>query len=70
MCPHLVLASAGHMFTKCLCLCPVWLRSQVAETLPAEVLAKMHAPAKAADVPVLDPHDLDKVRHVGGKTSP
>lgn len=31
---------------------------QVAETLPAEVLEKMHAPAKAADVPVIDPHTL------------
>jgi hypothetical protein len=39
--------------------------TQVAETLPAEVLGKMHAPPKAADVPVLDPHDLDKVRIIG-----
>jgi hypothetical protein len=30
---------------------------QVPETLPAEVLEKMHAPAKAAD-PILDPHRL------------
>mmetsp|Transcript_1459 Transcript_1459/g.3218 ORF Transcript_1459/g.3218 Transcript_1459/m.3218 type:complete len:265 (-) Transcript_1459:430-1224(-) len=30
---------------------------QVAETLPAEVLEKMHAPPKA-DYPVLDPHNL------------
>ena len=30
---------------------------QVPETLPAEVLAKMHAPPKA-DVPILDPHAL------------
>lgn len=30
---------------------------QVAETLPAEVLTKMHAPPKA-DYPIIDPHDL------------
>ena len=30
---------------------------QVAETLPKDVLEKMHAPPKP-DVPVLDPHDL------------
>jgi len=34
---------------------------QVAETLPAEVLAKMHAPAKPADVPIIDPHTIDQV---------
>lgn len=33
---------------------------QVAETLPAEVLAKMHAPDKPADVPVIDPHIIDQ----------
>jgi len=38
----------------------------VAETLPAEVLTKMHAPAKPADVPVIDPHVIDKVRVEGG----
>jgi NAD(P)H dehydrogenase (quinone) len=27
---------------------------QVKETLPEEVLTKMHAPAKAADIPVID----------------
>lgn len=31
---------------------------QVAETLPAEVLEKMHAPPKAADVPVISAKDL------------
>lgn len=31
---------------------------QVAETLPAEVLEKMHAPPKA-DYPIIDPHTLD-----------
>lgn len=31
---------------------------QVAETLPADVLEKMHAPPKAADVPVISPADL------------
>jgi len=31
---------------------------QVAETLPAEVLEKMHAPPKDAEIPVLDVHDL------------
>lgn len=31
---------------------------QVAETLPAEVLAKMHAPPKDDTVPVIDPHTL------------
>ena len=31
---------------------------QVAETLPEEVLAKMHAPPKAADVPVITAADL------------
>lgn len=30
---------------------------QVAETLPAEVLEKMHAPAKS-DYPIIDPHTL------------
>jgi hypothetical protein len=34
--------------------------AQVAETLPAEVLAKMHAPPKA-DHPVIDAHTLDQV---------
>jgi hypothetical protein len=34
---------------------------QVAETLPAEVLAKMHAPPKAEDVPIIDPHIIDQV---------
>jgi NAD(P)H dehydrogenase (quinone) len=33
---------------------------QVAETLPAEVLEKMHAPAKAEDVPIADPHTIDQ----------
>ena len=36
-----------------------YLLCQVAETLPADVLAKMHAPPKP-DVPVLDAHDLAK----------
>ena len=31
---------------------------QVAETLPNEVLEKMHAPLKAADVPVITPAQL------------
>eukprot|EP00271_Cylindrocystis_brebissonii_P002460 TRINITY_DN13075_c2_g1_i1.p1 TRINITY_DN13075_c2_g1~~TRINITY_DN13075_c2_g1_i1.p1 ORF type:complete len:208 (-),score=44.16 TRINITY_DN13075_c2_g1_i1:1282-1905(-) len=31
---------------------------QVAETLPEEVLAKMHAPAKVAEVPIIDSHIL------------
>ena len=31
---------------------------QVAETLPAEVLTKMHAPPKAADVPTITAADL------------
>jgi len=30
----------------------------VAETLPAEVLEKMHAPAKSADVPIISAADL------------
>lgn len=33
---------------------------QIAETLPAEVLEKMHAPPKAADVPVISVDDLTK----------
>lgn len=33
---------------------------QVAETLPAEVLAKMHAPPKPEDVPIIDPHIIDQ----------
>ncbi|RKP08182.1 flavo protein-like protein [Thamnocephalis sphaerospora] len=33
---------------------------QVAETLPEEVLAKMHAAPKAADVPVIAADDLEK----------
>jgi NAD(P)H dehydrogenase (quinone) len=32
--------------------------TQVAETLSAEVLEKMHAPPKDADVPLLSPPDL------------
>ncbi|KAF6265674.1 flavo protein-like protein [Scenedesmus sp. NREL 46B-D3] len=32
---------------------------QVAETLPAEVLVKMHAPAKPEDVPVANPSTID-----------
>jgi NAD(P)H dehydrogenase (quinone) len=35
------------------------LAPQVAETLPAEVLAKMHAPAKPGEVPVADPFTMD-----------
>jgi len=35
---------------------------QVAETLPAEVLEKMHAPPKDEEVPVVDPHTIDQVR--------
>lgn len=31
---------------------------QVKETLPEEVLTKMHAPPKAADIPVIDPATL------------
>lgn len=31
---------------------------QVPETLPAEVLEKMHAPPKPEDVPIADPHSL------------
>jgi NAD(P)H dehydrogenase (quinone) len=31
---------------------------QIAETLPAEVLEKMHAPPKQADVPTITPADL------------
>lgn len=34
---------------------------QVAETLPADVLAKMHAPPKAEDVPIIDPHIINQV---------
>jgi NAD(P)H dehydrogenase (quinone) len=34
---------------------------QVAETLPQEVLAKMHAPPKAADVPVIEASQLAEV---------
>lgn len=34
---------------------------QVAETLPADVLAKMHAPPKDDSVPVIDPHIIDQV---------
>lgn len=33
---------------------------QVAETLPQEVLDKMHAPPKDDSVPVIDPHILDQ----------
>lgn len=33
---------------------------QVAETLPADVLEKMHAPEKPVDVPVIDPHVIDQ----------
>jgi NAD(P)H dehydrogenase (quinone) len=33
---------------------------QIAETLPQEVLAKMYAPPKAADVPVVTPADLEQ----------
>lgn len=35
---------------------------QVAETLPADVLSKMHAAPKAEDVPVIDPHVINEVR--------
>lgn len=45
----------------CPSLFPVPFHPQVAETLPAEVLAKMHAPPKAADVPIIDPHIIDQV---------
>jgi len=31
---------------------------QVAETLPADVLEKMHAPAKPTDIPIATPDDL------------
>jgi NAD(P)H dehydrogenase (quinone) len=33
---------------------------QVAETLPAEVLGKMHAPPKPSDVPIIDPHIINQ----------
>ena len=33
---------------------------QIAETLPQEVLEKMHAPPKAADVPIITPDELAK----------
>lgn len=33
---------------------------QIAETLPKEVLEKMHAPAKEADVPAITPDELAK----------
>lgn len=33
---------------------------QVAETLPGEVLSKMHAPDKDEAVPVVDPHTIDE----------
>lgn len=33
---------------------------QVQESLPAEVLEKMHAPPKPEDVPVVDPHTIDQ----------
>ena len=35
---------------------------QVAETLPQEVLAKMHAPPKASDVPVIQASQLEEVK--------
>jgi hypothetical protein len=35
---------------------------QVAETLPVEVLGKMHAPPKPVDVPIIDPHIINQVR--------
>lgn len=47
--PHAIARSVLH-----------WLCLQVAETLPAEVLAKMHAPEKPADVPIIDPHIIDQ----------
>lgn len=31
---------------------------QIAETLPQEVLTRMHAPLKAADVPIITPNQL------------
>jgi hypothetical protein len=40
---------------------------QVAETLPAEVLSKMHAPEKDEGVPVIDPHVIDKVGVKNGR---
>ncbi|KIZ02184.1 Trp repressor binding protein [Monoraphidium neglectum] len=33
---------------------------QVAETLPVEVLGKMHAPPKPVDVPIIDPHIINQ----------
>jgi hypothetical protein len=39
-----------------------FITTQVAETLPAEVLEKMHAPPKAEDVPIVDPHTINQVR--------
>ena len=38
---------------------------QVAETLPQEILDKMHAPAKAADVPIIT---ADQLPEADGKT--
>jgi hypothetical protein len=35
--------------------------TQVAETLSDDILAKMHAPPKAADVPVINPQTIDQV---------
>jgi hypothetical protein len=44
---------------------PLPATPQVAETLSDEILTKMHAPPKAADVPIIDPHTLPEVRAAG-----
>jgi hypothetical protein len=56
--PVLLLLLCSNAFIALLhCCCACYL--QVAETLPAEVLAKMHAPAKPGEVPVADPFTMD-----------
>ena len=42
------------------------LRLQVAETLPAEVLEKMHAAPKDESIPVVDPKTINEVRACRG----
>ena len=52
--------SAGAGSNLFLCVSAASLCCQVAETLPAEVLTKMHAPPKDANVPVItDPTELE-----------
>ena len=51
-------ASSLHLRPPLRLMTTVCCYLQVAETLPAEVLAKMGAPPKPADIPVLDTHTL------------